>query len=154
MVIWNGRDVLLYQREKRFIDTAVIPLLPIAFGDEMRQSASQGEFIQLFTTYLEKQFKGRMMLFPPLSYLAQEWKYDEFTLNEWSVHLREEGFEHLFFVTSDANWKQAEHHLNGTLIYIPGTSIEDMDDSFKYNFIENQVEQFLHNMFEIWAKPN
>ncbi|MBE3570651.1 MAG: YpiF family protein [Bacillales bacterium] len=152
-MIWNGRDTRLYQQEKSFIDSAVIPLLPIEFGNEMRQAASQGEYIQLFANCLEKQFRGRIMLFPPIVYLSQEMANEKSSLlNRWSDNLQEEGFVHLFFITSDGNWKSIESHLNGTLIWLPATPIEDMDDSFKYDFIENQVKQFVHKIIEKWEK--
>jgi hypothetical protein len=151
-MIWNGRDVRLYQQEKSFIDSAVIPLLPIEFGNEMRQAASQGEYIDLFTNYLEKQFRGRIMLFPPFVYLSKEMTNEKSSLlNRWSDYLREEGFVHQFFITTDENWKSIESQLNGTLIWLPAVPIEDMDDSFKYDFIENQVKQYLHKIIEKWG---
>lgn len=152
-MIWNGRDARLYQQEKSFIDSAVIPLLPIDFGNEMRRSASQGEYIQLFSSCLEKQFRGRIMLFPAIIYLSQEITDEKSSLlNRWSDLLHEEGFMHLFFITSDANWKSRESQLKGMLIWLPATPMEDMDDSFKYDFIENQVKQYVHKILEKWEK--
>ena len=36
---WNGNDIETYLKEKQFIDTAVVPLLPIAIGSEMKTSS-------------------------------------------------------------------------------------------------------------------
>jgi len=29
---WNGKDVELYLKEKQFIDTAIVPLIPVSLG--------------------------------------------------------------------------------------------------------------------------
>lgn len=63
---WNGRDTESFQQQKEYVDTALVPLIPISFESDMKETASQYEFMQLLTTLLEKQFKGRILLIPRL----------------------------------------------------------------------------------------
>ena len=58
---------------KEYVDTAVIPLIPVSFGDENETSAaSMSEFITLLSTLLERQFTGRILLLPPFTYLTED----------------------------------------------------------------------------------
>ena len=69
---WVSKDIETYLSAKEYVDTAVIPLFTVSFGNEMKQSASSAEFITLLTNYLERQFTGRLMLFPPFTYLKTD----------------------------------------------------------------------------------
>ncbi|PTY87126.1 DUF2487 family protein, partial [Heyndrickxia sporothermodurans] len=108
-MLWNSKDVKVYLKEQQFIDTAVVPLLPISFGHEMKQAASQGEFIDLLSMHLERQFKGRVLLFPAFTYLSTLEKEQQMNmLQNWEVKLKETGFSHIFYLTSDSSWSNQE----------------------------------------------
>lgn len=63
------KDVQQYQQNKEFIDTAIVPLVYLDFAeDKMVKSSSDVEFLMSLTSFIEQQFKGRLMLIPPFSY--------------------------------------------------------------------------------------
>lgn len=147
---WNGKDVEVYLKEQQFIDTVVVPLLPISFGTEMKQAASQGEFINLLSMHLERQFKGRMLLFPAFTYLTgtdNESLIDR--LQSWEVKLKESGFSHIFYLTSDSYWR-SEEKIKNQVIWLPSVPLEHMDEEYKHSILEDQVKQLINIIVQQW----
>lgn len=147
---WNGKDVEVYLKEQQFIDTVVVPLLPISFGTEMKQAASQGEFINLLSMHLERQFKGRMLLFPAFTYLTgtdNESLIDR--LQFWEVKLKESGFSHIFYLTSDSYWR-SEEKIKNQVIWLPSVPLEHMDEEYKHSILEDQVKQLINIIVQQW----
>lgn len=151
-VKWNPQDVEIFQKAKEYVDTAVIPLLPVTFsGGEMGQTAGMSEFSTLLTGQLERQFKGRIFLFPGYAYLKE---VDAEKLLEnliaWESALLENGFKHVFYLTSDYFWKSMESRLNGSLIWLPAIPMETMQEAQKVSVVESQVKQLLMMFTEKW----
>ena len=70
---WNGKDSAVFQAQKEFIDTAVIPLTLIDGSDEGFQfAASAADFTLSLANVIENQFKGRIVLFPSFSYTKSQ----------------------------------------------------------------------------------
>ncbi|MBS4173266.1 YpiF family protein [Bacillus sp. FJAT-49736] len=148
---WNGKDVELYLREKQFIDTAIVPLISLGLGDNMKQSASQGEFISLLTLHLEHQFRGRMLLFPPLTYLLEsDENLKKNTLQEWEGTLKENGFLHVFYITSDSFWRDIKEPFSENIIWLPSIPLENMEEKFKHSLLEDQVKQLINIIVQKW----
>ncbi|PAQ16184.1 hypothetical protein CD798_02135 [Bacillaceae bacterium SAOS 7] len=153
MMNWNGKDTELFQQQKEYIDTVIVPLVPISFEPDMKQAASQYEFIQLLTMLLEKQFKGRILLVPPVSYIKKQSGEEKVaTINEWANEFDRAGFKHTFFFTSDSDWKLVEDQIEGTLIWVPSVPLEHMEDSYKYSLIEEQAKQFVNIIVQKWQR--
>lgn len=154
MLKWNPQDVEIFQQAKEYVDTAVIPLLPVTLKNgEMGQAAGMSDFISLLTGQLERQFKGRMMLFPGYAYLQElneEKLLDDLLV--WESSLLENGFSHVFYITSDLFWKSVEPKLKGTLIWLPAIPMETMQDAQKLSVVESQVKQLLMLFTEKWSK--
>jgi len=145
---WISQDINTYLTAKEYIDTAIIPLYSISFGEEIIQSAENAEFITLFTSYLERQFTGRLVLIPPFTYLKNE-KYED-TINNiknWEAALVKNEFKHIFYITSESEWKSEEALLNGTLIWLPSLPLKNMSETQKISIMDSQVKQLL-NLFE------
>ncbi len=148
---WIPQDIEMYIAEKEYVDTAVIPLLPVSFGDDMKQTASMAEFITLIAALLERQFTGRILLLPPFTYLAQdnrEVRMDE--LLRWTAGLKENNFSHIYFLTADSEWKDYEKRLKETLIWIPSISLENLEGSQSKSIIDSQVKQLLTLFTRKW----
>jgi|UPI00040E8DE6 hypothetical protein len=144
---WVPLDIEMYINAKEFVDTAVVALHPVSFGDEMKQSASMHDFITLLTNQLERQFTGRMVLFPAYSYLKKgrmDKPLEE--LLEWEKSLKENEFKHIFYITSDSDWRMHESSLTGAVLWMPLLPLESMDESQKVSLIGSQVKQ-LQNLF-------
>lgn len=148
---WNSQDIQLFIKEREYIDTAVVPLYPVSFREDMKQSVSMTEFLQLLSGQLEKQFKGRLLMLPGISYL-KTLSEDKLTsdLKEWEDELISQGFKHIFYITSDSDWKTVEDKLTGGLIWMPSIPLENMDDQYKNSILDDQVKQLLNLFVRKW----
>ncbi|MGR3764822.1 YpiF family protein [Rossellomorea sp. NS-SX7] len=149
---WNVKDIEVFETEKEYIDTAVIPLIPIDFSNEIKASAAQTEFITLLTFHLERQFKGRMIMTPPFTYLMGTTEGKTGELQDWETSLKESGVKHVFFLTSDSGWKKSEQTLNDQLIWVPSIPLEHLDEQYKHSIMEDQVKQLLNVIVQNWQK--
>jgi len=67
---FNSKDIDLYASQKDYVDTAVVPLIELDLSASgMKASAGASEYLQSLTVILEKQFKGRILLLPPICYV-------------------------------------------------------------------------------------
>ena len=70
---WNGKDSAVFQAQKEYIDTAVIPLIVIDGSEHgFPFAASAADFTLSLANIIENQFKGRIVLFPSFSYTARQ----------------------------------------------------------------------------------
>jgi hypothetical protein len=148
---WVSKDIETYLTAKEYVDTAVIPLYSVSFGNEMKQSASSAEFITLLTNYLERQFTGRLMLVPPFTYLKSDQNEDIINgLKKWEENIEKNEFKHIFYITSEIDWKNFEDELKGSLIWLPSLPLEHLNESQKISMIESQVKQILTLFTQKW----
>jgi hypothetical protein len=148
---WVSKDIETYSTAKEYVDTAVIPLYSVSFGNEMKQSASNAEFITLLTTYLERQFTGRLLLVPPFTYLKSDNQEDILQqLKKWEENIEKSEFKHIFYITTEIDWKNFEKQLTGSLIWLPSLPLEHLNDSQKISMVESQVKQLLSLFTQKW----
>ncbi|MBT2733312.1 YpiF family protein [Neobacillus sp. C211] len=148
---WIPQDIETYLNAKEYVDTAVVPLISVSIGGEIKQSAAAAEFITLLTGYLERQFTGRLILIPPFTYLNS--KNGESTLSDlkdWEASLAKGEFKHIFYITSEIEWRAREKELHGTVIWLPSIPLEHLDDSQKIGVIDSQVKQLLVLFTQKW----
>ena len=148
---WISQDIDRFLQSKEYVDTAVLPLLPVSLGSDMKQSASMSEFISLLNVQLERQFRGRVMMLPGYSYLksASVDKLSE-DIKFWENELFANGFKHVFHVTSDSSWKAMEEQLDGGLIWLPSIPLEHMEERNRNSILEDQVKQLLNLFMQKW----
>lgn len=143
-MIWTTKDVETSIKELKYVDTALIPLIPIDWEQNMKSTVVKAEFITLISQALEREYKGRVLLFPPFTYLTNE-SNEELTnrINNWASLLTREGvaLKHIFCITSDSTWKEIENNMNETLIWLPTLPVGDVDQSYVSQLIRDQVEQ-------------
>ena len=150
---WVSKDIETYISAKEYVDTAVIPLFSLSFGSEMKQSASNAEFITLFTNYLERQFTGRLLLFPPFTYIKNNDPVEVLGgLKKWEENIAGNEFKHIFYISSDVDWKMYENQLSGSLIWLPALPLEHLNESQKISMIESQVKQLLNLFTQKWQE--
>ncbi|MGN1402444.1 MAG: YpiF family protein [Bacillus sp. (in: firmicutes)] len=150
---WNTKDIELYVQSKEYIDTALIPLTGFTFQGGIKQSASANEFIHILANEIEKQFKGRVLLLPTLSY-CDDWTREEKAslVNQWSKALEDERFKHVFFLTSDAEWKAMEEVFEDSLLWTAALPLEHLEEKYKKPMVEEQVNEVLHKIIQKWRK--
>jgi hypothetical protein len=150
---WQAKEIDLYLQAKEYVDTAIIPLIPISWNKEIKSTVQMGEFILLITDELERQFKGRVFQFPPYTYLKTESAEAKLKkINELDEHLKNNGFSHIIYLTSDIEWKQIEAEMKDTLLWIPSLPMEHLDQKYKAEILNNQVKQILPIMTLKWQK--
>ncbi|HEX6922788.1 MAG TPA: YpiF family protein [Bacillales bacterium] len=148
---WTTEDVDSYLREKEYVDTVVIPLIPITWHNEIKLNVEAGEFAALLTDELEEQLKGRIFHFPPFTYLKSEAVENRVArLKEWKQELLSGDMKHVFFITSDTDWKSLEGELNDSLIWIPSVPMQHMSEENKEEIINGQIKQLLQIVTVKW----
>ncbi len=144
---WNGKDVTVFQTQKEYIDTAVVPLVLVDGSEQGFQfAASAADFTLSLANVIENQFKGRVVLFPSFSYTPSQDKPS--LLEAWKGELRKAGFKHTFFVTSDREWSTIGED---SIIWIPSVPLESMDQKMKLSILEDQLRQLVPTFAKNWA---
>ena len=145
---FNANDVTSFLAQKDFIDTAIVPLVGIDFAAEkLKQSGAEADYLLSLTAFIEQQFKGRLLLTPPFSYIK--------ALKEHiNVHSIEEelllaGFKHIFFITCDHSWTTLQEELN--IIWLPSIPLESMDKAVKQKILEDQLKQVIPLLTKVWT---
>lgn len=152
---WTAQDVAIYIKSKEYIDTAIIPLLPVTFGEDMKGAASRAEFITLLSAFLEREFAGRLMLLPPFTYLKTDENEQAIVmLKQWSKLIQDNGLPHIFYLTSETEWKLQEGNLEGTLLWVPALPFEQLDDSQKWAMVDSQAKQLVNFFTQKWGETN
>ncbi|MGA5690426.1 YpiF family protein [Cytobacillus pseudoceanisediminis] len=148
---WVSQDIEMFLKEKQYVDTAVLPLLPVSFGDDIKQSVAMTEFISLLSVQLERQFRGRLIMLPGYAYLKSAGEDSLLSgLGEWEAELKAQGFKHIFLLTSDSMWKSLEDRLEGGLIWLPSLPLEHMDENYRNSILDDQVKQLLNLFVQKW----
>ncbi|MDM5229403.1 YpiF family protein [Cytobacillus sp. NJ13] len=148
---WVSQDIEMFLKEKQYVDTAVLPLLPISFGDDIKQSVAMTEFISLLSVQLERQFRGRLIMLPGYAYLKSAGEDSLLSnLGKWEAELKAQGFKHIFLLTSDSMWKSLEERLEGGLIWLPSLPLEHMDENYRNSILDDQVKQLLNLFVQKW----
>ncbi len=146
---WTAKDTDTYLQQKEYIDTLIVPLLKVdTEPGNMKSSTSSSEFLMHLTTFIETQFKGRMMLMPPFAYTQSvDLKEMASTL---SRDLLAAPFKHVFFLTTDSAWTSLE--MDGEVIWLPSIPLENMDPSLRKSIIEDQLRQVLPRFTKKWSE--
>ncbi|MED3788998.1 YpiF family protein [Peribacillus frigoritolerans] len=139
---WTVKDLDMYMQSKEYVDTVLIPLVPLSFKGQMKQTGSMNEFLTILSLEIEKQMKGRILLLPTFHYLSDEMDKVE-RLKRWANEVKENNFEHVFFLTSDFEWKKEERELENNLVWIPAIPLEGLEIEQAREMINQQVLQIL-----------
>ncbi|MDP1418771.1 YpiF family protein [Peribacillus simplex] len=139
---WTAKDLDMYMQSKEYVDTVLIPLVPLSFKGQMKQTGSMNEFLTILSLEIEKQMKGRILLLPTFHYLSDEMDKVE-RLKHWANEVKENNFEHVFFLTSDFEWKKEERELENNLVWIPAIPLEGLEIEQAREMINQQVLQIL-----------
>ena len=148
---WVASDVDVINQSKEYVDTVIVPLIPVSLKSDFKGTVSKGEFITYVSDELERQLKGRVFLFPSFSYLKNSDKVIENVI-EWKNEIQQE-FKHVLFLTSDETLKNSKCELlKDHLIWLPSVPFEHMDDNLMRKLLQDQVEQILNILLQSWNK--
>lgn len=149
---WVPADIEKFVKASEYIDTAVIPLLPVSLGDDIKETASMADFADILSSQLERQLQGRILLLPGFSYLKNTASESLALLQKWEAELLDRQFNHVFYITSDMGWKQQEKLLKGTLLWLPSLPLHQMDEGSKVSVMEDQVRQLMNLFISKWRE--
>ncbi|UOE92327.1 YpiF family protein [Alkalihalobacillus sp. LMS39] len=149
---WQTMDIDTYIQSKEYVDTAVVPLVPMSVkAEEMKSVVAMGEFISTISFELERQFRGRLIELPSFTYLKEETIEQKLEkLETWQTHLKENGLAHLIFLTSDSEWRTVEQQLSGLLIWLPTIPLEHLDSKYKMETVSDQIKQLIPIITKKW----
>ncbi|MGA9290655.1 MAG: YpiF family protein [Anaerobacillus sp.] len=148
---WTESDIALYEKEKEYIDTAVLPLVPISMTSSLKTIVSMGEYMTIISSELERQLKGRLLLLPAFTYLqTEEMSSRVERLNLMEQELTRGGIKHIITLTADVDWKQSENQLSSALLWMPAIPLEHMDEQYKMETVSAQVKQVLQFVTNTW----
>lgn len=148
---WQAKEMDTYLQAKEYVDTAIIPLVPLSLEKDVKSTVAMGEFILIISGELERQFQGRVILFPAFSYLKKEpllQRKDR--LVTWFKELEENGMKHCFLLTSDSEWKTIEEQLEQSLIWLPSIPLEHMDMKYQMEVVNDQIKQLIPILTNKW----
>ncbi|ABY42693.1 YpiF family protein [Bacillus mycoides] len=149
---WIVKDVEQFEQAREYVDTGIIPLLSISAAKEMKMVVEQGEFIEALSMELEREYKGRVLLLPAFTYLVESQKNEKDRLQEWTDHLKRQGFKHIAYVTSDFSWKEDMRDVQGDLFWFPSLSLEQFSDQAKREVIRAHIKNIMEMVEERWIK--
>lgn len=150
---WTTEDIPYFINEREYIDSALIPLLPIDFGNGIRQSAAMSEFITVITAEIERQFKGRLLLVPPFTYLGSQSITDCMeSLEQWTNKMKKEGTKHVILITADPSWKKVEADIEDLLVWMPLVPLENMEPEYKKQVVSEQIKQLIPLVIDKWNR--
>lgn len=151
---WNKPSIQQYVEAKEYIDTLLIPLVPLQLipDNELEKNAFQREFLGILTHEIEKDLAGRIMLLPDYVYLKKsDYTKESERLNEWIREATKQPFKHSFFMTLDSSWKKHEQVLEGMLLWLPGMHSGDLRSGEVHTMIRDQVEQISELIRSYWT---
>jgi hypothetical protein len=145
---WNVKDIQLYEQSKEYVDTAVIPLIPVSLGADMESAVQKGEFVSLLSYELEREYRGRLLLLPAFTYIAGEKDMEEKRLRKWEEMIMANGARHIVYVTSDYDWK--ENSLAGTMFWLPALPLHQFEEKAKRDILHSQIREIMTILTEKW----
>ncbi|MEE1108103.1 DUF2487 family protein [Macrococcoides canis] len=141
-MLFNHNDLMLLNDQIEYIDTAIIPAIPADYASRLLDIADQYEMIQYVTLGAEQQFKGRLLVLPPVQILGD---YNAVSLID--SQLKEFGFRNIIVVCPQTLQIDADnvHKVN----IIP---LESMDNEMKQEFIQDNVKSLMKFIIKLWNK--
>ncbi|MBD8070236.1 YpiF family protein [Bacillus sp. PS06] len=148
---WTTKDIDLYLQSKEYVDTLILPLIPVTWGNHLKQTVEAGEFATVITQEIERQFKGRVVLSPAFTYTDSEGTEAALTrLNTWSQDASLNGFRHVFLITTAQEWKSFESELKGSLISFPSLPLEHLDHQLRQSILQDQIKGLITIFMDKW----
>ncbi|ASI35657.1 MULTISPECIES: DUF2487 family protein [Exiguobacterium] len=138
-------DVQRTRNEQAYIDTLVVPLIPIGFDESMHAFAECADMTLTVASEVERQLSGRAMLLPAMTYVGIP-SLDQ--LNGWREAASAEQFRFVTFITADLRWKDTAVD---DIVYVPRLSLETMSRDQQGQMVGNFVGQVLEQLGNRWT---
>lgn len=152
---WISTDIDMYIKAKEYVDTILIPLIPITLKKDVKSAVEMGEYITIMSTELEREFKGRLLALPAFTYLKEENAAQlKDRLNNWYANMNEEEVKHILLITADPDWKLQEKELEATLLLVPSIPLDEIDQKYMEQLVKSQMKQLKTIVMNLWQKED
>ena len=141
-MLFNHQDLKTLQDQLEYIDTAIIPVVPVDYSKHLMDIADHYEMIQYVTMGVEQQFKGRLLVVPPIQLID-----DIKMLDTIKSQLQTFGFKNLVFVVPQKFNLEKEnvHKIN----ILP---LETLDHEMKQEFVQENIKSLMKSIIILWNK--
>jgi glycine cleavage system pyridoxal-binding protein P len=150
---WRKSDLQQYVQAKEYIDTILLPLVPMQLSNdkEADRNSAEAEAMSILANGIEKELTGRTMLLPNYHYLKSANINTEVErLNDWTQDILQQPFEHITYITFDSQWKKQEKELIGNLLWMPAVHAGEIHSKEMQQIIRDQVGQTVELIRTYW----
>ena len=141
---FDGLDAMKSLSERQYVDTLVVPLVELAFDEDMVRKAEGNEVIQAVALETERQLFGRTMLSPTISYVDAE--AGRALAEQVTVQATASGFTHVLFISSDLRFKGSEL----PIIFVPPLALKGMSGEQSHTMVQNFATQVITELSSRW----
>lgn len=141
---FDGLDAMKSLTERQYVDTLVVPLVELAFDEDMVRKAEGNEVIQAVALETERQLSGRTMLSPTLSYVDVE--AGRSLAEQVTAQATASGFTHVLFISSDLRFKGSEL----PIIFVPPLALKGMSGEQSHTMVQNFATQVITELSSRW----
>ncbi|ERG66581.1 MULTISPECIES: DUF2487 family protein [Exiguobacterium] len=141
---FDGLDAMKSLSERQYVDTLVVPLVELAFDEDMVRKAEGNEVIQAVALETERQLSGRTMLSPTISYVDAE--AGRALAEQVTVQATASGFTHVLFISSDLRFKGSEL----PIIFVPPLALKGMSGEQSHTMVQNFATQVITDLSSRW----
>ncbi len=152
---WVQSDLREYFASKEYIDTALVPLVKISFSSDSEISGNDYKYIQLLAERLEQQLKGRILLLPALVYFNSfPDEQIKSMITSWKEELLNEGFRHIFFLSTDSTYLNIIADQYTELLYVASIPLTHLEANHLQSIIDYQIEKLWPQIINRWQSKD
>jgi hypothetical protein len=147
---WNFASIKQYLEVKEYVDTALIPLIELDL-DDMLSASLATEYVSAIAVTVEDQLRGRLLLFPMLTYVKGTEQSAVFNLmNAFSEKLRAEGLKNVLFLTQNDEWGNRQVAGRDDILVVEKMT-QDMTE-VNSDQLKPTAQKVVSNLIEKWQK--
>lgn len=153
-MLWNMDDLELFHKEKDYIDTVILPFVPIEWGSDMGRTVQEGRFSLILGEETEHQLKGRVILSPPFTYLKSQSLDDKIAqFHHWIREIRKDSIKFIVCITSDPSWHSFFQDINESglvNVWLPAVPFDHLNSTHQQDYLDENVGQIIKKMTHAW----
>lgn len=142
-MLFNYRDLKDITHQLEYIDTVLIPVIDVDYRGRLMDIVDKYEIIQYVTMGAENQFKGRVLLAPPVQ--IQE---DSTTAHVIAEQLKSFGMKNVLYVTPQSVQIDSSFPQFKVDIF----PLSTMDDEMRHEMVQTQVKSLMKTIIALWNK--
>lgn len=149
---WNSHSIDDFVSARDFVDTALVPLMPLDLHHDPSTAALQGEYTALLAEEVEKQLTGRILLVPPYPYKKNAENSESVIreLNDWNTYYYSVGITNVVCLTCDEKMAEMNAISDVRVIWMPLIPLNQFEARQAKGMIRDQAAQVLPKIMKLW----